>query len=129
MPDNFNEIFAQLRAILQKHTGRLTVAADTPTRFCLECTPGPKLTGPKLKRKGPMPLAWVQIDKNYVSYHLMPVYGCPQLLDRFSAKLRARMQGKSCFNFTKVDAGLFQELDQLTGESFNAFKRGGFMPA
>ena len=57
----------------------------------------------------------------------MPVYAAPQLLDGKSAKLRARMQGKSCFNFKVVDEDLFAELDQLTGESFAAFRRAGCM--
>ena len=74
-----------------------------------------------------MPIAWVQIGKGYVSYHLMPIYGCPALLDDVSAKLKARMQGKSCFNFKMSDAALFEELDALTGRSLIAFKRAGFM--
>jgi len=47
-----------------------------------------------------MPIAWVKIEKNYVSYHLMPVYGCPKLLDTISAELRARMQGKVVLQFS-----------------------------
>jgi hypothetical protein len=40
----------------------------------------------------------VQIKKNYVIYHLMPVYLNPGLLEGMSPGLRKRMQGKSCFN-------------------------------
>lgn len=56
----------------------------------------------------------VNLKKRYVSYHLMPVYENPSLLDDISPELRARMQGKSCFNFTKVDDDLFSELAELT---------------
>jgi hypothetical protein len=52
--------------------------------------------------------------KNYVSFHLFPVYVFPDLLDGISETLRARMQGKSCFNFRAPDAVLFQELAALT---------------
>jgi hypothetical protein len=58
----------------------------------------------------------------------MPVYGNPKLLEEYSPQLRARMQGKSCFNFKSVDDALFAELDELTGASFAAFRRAGFLP-
>ncbi len=74
-----------------------------------------------------MPIAWVQIGKNYVSYHLMPVYGCPKLLDGLSPKLKARMQGKSCFNFKETDEALFSELEKLTATGIAAFKKAGFL--
>jgi hypothetical protein len=74
-----------------------------------------------------MPIAWVQIGKGYVSYHLMPVCGCPKLLGNVSAKLKARMQGKSCFNFKASDEELFAELERLTVAGFAAFKQAGYL--
>ncbi len=62
----------------------------------------------------------VRIRTRYVSYHLMPIYGSPALLDGISPLLRRRMQGKSCFNFTKVDDALFTELAELTGRGFDS---------
>ena len=44
----------------------------------------------------------------------MPVYVFPDLLDGISPELRRRMQGKSCFNFARVDTPLFAELETLT---------------
>jgi hypothetical protein len=59
--------------------------------------------------------------KNYVSYHLMPVYAFPDLLKKVSPELKARMQGKSCFNFKEVDDKLFAELARLTEEGYKRF--------
>jgi hypothetical protein len=67
------------------------------------------------------PTTWfggVRVGKRYVSYYLMPVYVEPSLLDEVSPALRRRMQGKSCFNFTSVDEGLFAELTELTRRGF-----------
>ena len=75
-----------------------------------------------------MSVAWVEIGKAYVSYHLLPVYVHPELLDSFSAQLKARMQGKSCFNFKTADEALFRELERLTRKGFAAFKKDGYMP-
>lgn len=60
--------------------------------------------------------------KNYVSYHLMPVYAFPDLLKKVSPELKKRMQGKSCFNFKEVDEKLFAELARLTEEGYKRFK-------
>ena len=70
----------------------------------------------------------VQVKKAFVSYHLMPVYVQPALLEGLSPALRARMQGKSCFNFSKVDAALFKELDALTCAGYASYRAQGFVP-
>jgi hypothetical protein len=57
----------------------------------------------------------------------MPVYGHPKLLENISWKLRARIQGKSCFNFKVVDEALFEELEELTTAGFDAFRSAGYM--
>ena len=58
--------------------------------------------------------AGVRKGKRYVSYHLLSVYLEPDQLEGISPELRRRMQGQSCFNFTRVDDALFDELDTLT---------------
>lgn len=97
----------------------MKVADDTAVRYCLKCGLHPR-------HKTPMPVAWVQTGKNYVSYHLMPVYACPKLVEGCSKELQARMQGKSCFNFKTIDETLLQELEQLTIAAFAAWKKAGF---
>src|ERR1041384_4485599 len=100
----FAEVFARLRGILQPYSARLTVTEDSPQRYGLE-------GGLHPTHRTPMPLAWVEIGKNYVSFHHMGVYGCPKLVEKHPG-LKARMQGKSCFNFTAVDEVLFAALEQ-----------------
>jgi hypothetical protein len=75
-----------------------------------------------------MPIAWVRLGKGYVSFHHMGVYGRPELLGEVSQELRKRMQGKSCFNFNKVDRALFDELEMLSSRAFDAFRKAGYMP-
>lgn len=69
----------------------------------------------------------VHIKKNYVSYHLMTVYLFPELLSDISPNLKKRMQGKSCFNFTKVDEGLFAELAELTNRCYLTYKDNHYL--
>lgn len=119
MNSDFESIFARLRRILEPHAARLKLTADAPDHYCLEVGFSPKL------KKG-FPAAWVTIGKAYVSYHFMPVYMFPKLRERMSDKLRARMQGKSCFNFKVVDEILFKELEQVTTEGFAMCRESGF---
>ena len=69
----------------------------------------------------------VQVRKSFVSYHLMPVYVQPALLDGISTALKKRMQGRSCFNFSAVDTALFGELAALTKAGFASFEEQGFV--
>ena len=120
MSPQFEVIFARLRQILEPHSARLKVTADAPDHYCLEVAFSPKL-------KKAFPVAWVKVGKAYVSYHFMPVYMFPKLRERMSKKLRARMQGKSCFNFKVSDETLFKELEEVTTEGFALCGKAGFV--
>ena len=52
----------------------------------------------------------------------MPVYVFPDLLKDISPELRKHMQGKSCFNFKKVEPDLFEELSELTRKGIERFR-------
>ncbi|HEV8377577.1 MAG TPA: hypothetical protein VGQ99_16380 [Tepidisphaeraceae bacterium] len=125
----FESIFGRLRSILQKYVGRLSVAADTPDSYCLEGPVGPAtLRAWKGKARRPMlPVAWVGIGKAYVSFHLMGLYGNQKLQGGMSKELKARMQGKTCFNFKNSNEALFKELEQLTARGMADFRKAGFI--
>jgi hypothetical protein len=53
----------------------------------------------------------------------MPVYAFPQLLEGISQPLKKRMQGKSCFNFTKIDEPIMDELARLTTMTVECFQQ------
>ena len=80
-----------------------------------------------MKNKQALYFGGVVINKNYVSYHLMPVYVTPELLDQISPELKRRMQGKSCFNFKVTDASLFTELYNLTHQCFESYRQQGYI--
>lgn len=129
MPAEFEMVFARLQNILKKYSGRFIVKPDTNSKYGLYAKVGlATLEAWKGKLKSPiMPLAWVEIGKAYVSYHLMPIYMNPKLQSSISNDLKARMQGKSCFNFKKVDEKIFRELEVLTAKGIDGFKIMGFI--
>jgi hypothetical protein len=115
-PDDFAETFATLRALLQRHGKRLITTVDKPGDF--------QLASPTLNDRAGRPLfvAAVQIRKNYVSFHLMPIYADTALGASVSPTLRKRMQGKSCFNFTAIEPDQLKELSALTKKGIERFK-------
>ena len=124
----FGAVFQRLRDVLAKHATDLAVSDDTSTKFCLDAAIGPatlQAWGGKTRRPR-IPVAWVEVGKTYVSYHLMGV-ASPAVQSDMSKGLKAHMQGKTCFNFTATDPALFTEIDALTATSIAAFKKAGFI--
>jgi hypothetical protein len=122
MPDenDFQATFEKLKAILKPYEGKLIVVHDTAKDYYLD-------TSYVMKNKHRLFFAAVRIGKAYVSFHLMPVYACPDLLESLSPELKKRMQGKSCFNFKTVDEKQSRELSRLTRAGFKKFNDTEFL--
>ncbi len=114
--EQFPEIFTQLRRILAGFAPPLHIQTDSAIEYYLNAAPTKRYPGGFF-------FGAMQIKKNYVSYHLMPVYVSPQLLEGITAQLQKRMQGKSCFNFAHVDPDLFVELAALTQSAFEYYQQ------
>ncbi len=107
MPADLGSVYHRLKRILEPYGEELHVTDDGPTTYAIDCAPPGEQN----------PTTWfagLRLGKRYVSYYLMPVYVDPSLAEQISPELSKRMQGKSCFNFTTIDDGLFGELDRLT---------------
>jgi len=104
--ETFEEIYTQLRGILKPLEGPLRAEYDTAEGYSLN-TP----YSPHWQKE--LFFGAANIKKNYVSFYLMPVYMYPDLLDGISPALKTRMQGKSCFNFKKLNPALRDELAEL----------------
>jgi hypothetical protein len=117
---DFQTTFCSLRAILEPLAPRLVTVHDTPENFYLD-------TAHFMENGKPLFFGSVRIGRRYVSFHLMPVYLWPELLDDVPAVLKRRMQGKSCFNFTSVDPALEQELTELVRRGFDRYREEGYV--
>lgn len=118
--NDFEKVFAKLKAIFKPYMKKMDVAQEGPTCLLLN-------TRYIMKNKQPLCFGGVRTGKAYVSFHLMSVYACPDLLQSMSPELKKRMQGKSCFNFKEVDEKLFKELAQLTKAGAAKFSDGKFI--
>lgn len=118
--EDFDATFLALKGVLKPYERGLVVQDDSKNSYCL-------VTKHVMKNKQPLWFAGVRRGKAYVSYHLIPIYACPELAKGMSAELKKRMQGKSCFNFKKVDAKLFKELAKLTKAGLKRFNDQEFI--
>lgn len=115
-------LFDRLKGLLAPYADDLLVVTDAPDSFYLDARPS-------TQRPQGIFFASVQVKKNDVRFHLMPVYVHPDLLDNISDRLRRRMQGKSCFNFKTDDDALFAELAGLVAAGFDRYRQTGLVPA
>lgn len=113
-------VFAELHKIMARHASGLDIKQDDPEQLYVD-------TRHVQKNGKPLFFGAVQLKKSYVSYHLMPVYLEPALLAAISPQLKARMQGKSCFNFKASEPALFKELAALTKSGLASYKAQGFV--
>lgn len=115
MPAALEPLYADLRKRMLRSSRGMHVAQDEPGNVVLKTPwnqPG---------KKEPAWFGAVQLRKNYVSFHLMPVYAVPALREQLSPELQARMQGKSCFNFRRVEPELFDALERLSAQCAAAY--------
>lgn len=122
MPENtdLTEVFEALKALMQPYAEILVCKSDVPGNLYIE-------TDYVMKNKKPLFFGAVQTRKHYVSYHLMPVYVRPDLLQGMSDSLQKRMQGKSCFNFKAIDEELIAELSGLTKSGYEFYMSEGYI--
>jgi hypothetical protein len=121
MPEpDFDATFHALKEILRPFEPSLVKVHDRPDNYYLD-------TAHIQKNRKPLYFGSVRRSRKYVSYHLMPVYVWPELLEEVSDSLKRRMQGKSCFNFTSADAALLHELALLTRKGFDRYREAGYV--
>lgn len=116
----FPEVFDGLKGLLQPFGDQLVATADEPGHYALD-------TRHVVARKRALFFGGVQAKKRYVSYHLMPVYLFPDLLEGLPDALERRMHGKSCFNVTALDREVLAALGELTRRGFERYEQEGLL--
>ena len=106
-PAEFQATFETLKKLLGPYTRTFDVIVDKPGKFYLASRTAKTSSGAAIWFGG------VDIRKNYVSFHFIPVYAMPALVKTLSPSLKKRMQGKGCFNFTAIEPAHVKELKAL----------------
>lgn len=113
-------VFDDLKTVMKSYESKLECSINDAENYSLN-------TLHIMKNKKPLFFGAVQIKKNYVSYHLMPVYVEPALLKSIPDKLRRHMHGKSCFNFKSIDEDLLKEVKEITLAAYRSYEDSGYI--
>ena len=107
--DRYISVFADLRAIMLAVVDQaLDVTRDKPGDLVVRTK--------ALDAKGqPGWFGTVTIKKQYVAFHLMPLYERQDLLEEIEEPLASRRHGKTCFNFKSRDERCYEQLGDLVG--------------
>lgn len=119
-PDAQQAVFESLRDVLRPYGAGMAVTGDEAGLYALDTTH-------RMENGKPLFFGSAVVNKAYVSFHLMPVYVFPDLLDGLSPELKRRMQGKSCFNFKRPEPDLVAELAALTRQGFERYAASGYV--
>ena len=103
----------------EPYAGEMVVVHDTDGHYSLD-------THHVMRNKKRLFLGSAQVRKRYVSFHLMPVYVFPNLLDGIG-DLRKRMQGKSCFNFRTLGNDQVARLPALARAGYERYRDEGML--
>ncbi len=125
MASDFELAFDQLKSVFASHLRQLAISEDTAAVYSVTC----RTPSPFPQHKGqPMWFGSVRMGKAYVSFHLMPLYMNPPLMNAVSPGLKKRMQGKTCFNFKAApEPQLLKELKQLVNAAMKDWASKGYL--
>ena len=84
---DLSDVFTELRSIMAPYAAKLDPKKDDASELYLD-------TKHIQKNKKPLFFGAVQIKKSFVSFHLMPVYAKPELLEGLSPGLKKTKAGQ-----------------------------------
>lgn len=109
--DPFAIPLRKLRGILKKYEKRCIVDTDAEAEYHLNFKPDTPNTKSSF-------FAGTGVNKQTISFYLMPVFVNAKLRGSLSPLLKKHLSGKCCFRFRKSDVIPYDELAALTERGF-----------
>ncbi|MFW9950053.1 MAG: hypothetical protein ACFFKA_08005 [Candidatus Thorarchaeota archaeon] len=124
--ENLDEIFIEIKKILEKNSANLFKTTEYIGSQAKQ-KPGFHLYGNKEvslfgKRSQKTYIAGVIQQKNYVSIYFSPIYSHPDEFEDISQNLKKKLKGKSCFNISKLNPQLLDEIETVLKKGFDKYK-------
>jgi len=124
MMEDLINIFAQIKPLLKAYQPRLKSKVDDDTHFDLWTTKEAVIQGRKFPE---VYFAAVMLNKSYVSLHYMPIYAEPESKKYLKPELLSKLNGKSCFNFKKIDSVLLEQIKETLDRGFKEYQKRGWV--
>ncbi len=127
MPPTSSELkatFKELRMLLKPYQPPLVPRMDDASHFDLWSVKDVEIAGRKRKE---VYFAGAIIQKSFVGFYYMPVYGSPEMKRLFAPELLALLKGKSCFHLKTLDARLLRQIKLALAAGFKLYKKNGWV--
>jgi len=120
MENDLSEIFKRLKLLLQKYDKVFVSKINDEKHFDLWSNKEFIFEG-KIKKE--MFFASVEVQKNDVAFHFIPIYTNSNLIDELQPNLKSKLKGKSCFHFKNLNRELENEIADALEKGFQIFKQ------
>lgn len=79
------------------------------------------------RKKDEVYFAGIIIQKGYVGFYFMPVYGYDKPEEVFSPNLLKHLKGKSCFHIKKNDPEILEQIKDALKAGYDLYKERGWV--
>jgi len=79
------------------------------------------------KKRPELWFASALIQKGYVGFYYMPVYGYKKLGEQIHPELMKCLKGKACFHIKKNDENLYKQIDEALKLGYEGYKKLGWV--
>ncbi len=123
---DLNPVFLALKPLLSPYAvGSVKARVDADTRY--ELYSELDLIDQLGKPRKEMAFASAIVQKKHIGFYFMPIYSHPELIGRIGPHLQKTLKGKSCFNLTRWDAALEQEVKAVLKLGYELYRDVGWV--
>ncbi len=79
------------------------------------------------KKRPELWFASALIQKGYVGFYYMPVYGYKKLGEQIHPELMKCLKGKACFHIKKNDENLYKQIEEALQIGYDSYKKLGWV--
>ena len=124
-PKELTEIFENIRGLLLPYVkGVMKMHSETGGQAILINHKPVEIDG---RKKPEMWFAAAIIQKGYVGFYFMPVYGTDKVKDFIKPELFTCLKGKACFHIKKADPVIYKQIKESLKLGYDAYKKRGWM--
>ena len=124
-PKELTDIFERIRGLLLPYVkGVMKMHSETGGQAILINHKPVEIDG---RKKPEMWFAAALVQKGYVGFYFMPVYGTDKVKDFIKPELLKCLKGKSCFHIKKSDPVIFSQIKDSLKLGYDAYKKRGWL--
>jgi hypothetical protein len=124
-PEELVTIWQNIKKLMEPYVkGDMKPLGDKPGQYTLINHKPVEIEG---RKRDELWFAAVLVQKGYVGFYFMPVYGNSKLTDVFKPELLKCLKGKACFHIKKDDPQLYGQIKEALKLGYASYKNRGWV--